>query len=448
MPEVSREREDGSGTVLVGAGEDRQLGELARLSETLGLEVLGVLEQGRRDGVGYLGRGKREELGEFVGRVGASFVVADDELSPSQARVLEKAAGVTVVDRTLLIIRIFEAHARDAASRLEVELAELTYRLPRVRGGYKALSRLGGGGVPTRGPGEQQREYDRRVIRRRMERIRERLTEEKAAREVRGARLKKEGPPSVALVGYTNAGKTTILNALSGESRSTADRLFETLETTTRLVAGAGGNYANGGPIGGVGGMPQPEQPGSALPDFVLTDTVGFIRKLPTQLVHSFASTLEAASGADVIALCADASSENLQDEIRTVEDTLAEAFSGIDKNVGARDGAPHREAVLCLNKIDLVSEERQRELASSYPEAVLVSARRDASPLLGAINAAFASNRVRVRLLIPHAEYGAVGGLYGRAEIHAREDTEEGLRLDVTLTKPQANRYAHYRIA
>ena len=448
MMEVSRDREAGSGTVLVGAGEDRQLGELARLSETLGLEVLGTLEQGRRDGVGYLGRGKREELGELVGRVGASFVVADDELSPSQARVLEKAAGVTVVDRTLLIIRIFEAHARDAASRLEVELAELTYRLPRVRGGYKALSRLGGGGVTTRGPGEQQLEYDRRVIRRRMERIRERLAEEKAAREVRGTRLKKEGPPSVALVGYTNAGKTTILNALSGESRSTADRLFETLETTTRLVAGTGGNYdANGEPVGGAGGVPQPEQQSTARPDFVLTDTVGFIRKLPTQLVHSFASTLEAASGAEVVALCADASSENLEEEIRTVEDTLAEAFSSTDKDMGARDGAPRREAVLCLNKIDLVSEERRRELASSYPEAVLISARRDASPLLDAINAALASNRVRVRLLIPHAEYGAVDGLYGRAEIHAREDTEEGLKLDVTLTKPQASRYARYRI-
>ena len=457
MIEGRNEGEAGSGTVLVAAGEDRQLEELARLVETLGLEVLGELEQGRRDGVGYLGRGKRAELKELVGRVGASFVVTDDELSASQARVLEEAAGVTVVDRTLLIIRIFEAHARDAASRLEVELAELSYRLPRVRGGYRALSRLGGGGVTTRGPGEQQLEYDRRVIRRRMERIRERLAEEEAARRVRGARLKKEGPPSVALVGYTNAGKTTILNALSGEGRSTADRLFETLETTTRLVAGTGGNHANR-PVTGVGvvGQGSPPQTGTARPDFVLTDTVGFIRKLPTQLVHSFASTLEAARDADVVVLCADARSETLGGEIRTVEDTLAEALPSAGESGGREDnlsdgasGATRsREAVLCLNKIDLVSEEGRRELASSYPEAVLISARRDASLLLEAINAALASNRVRVRLLIPHAEYGAVGGLYGRAEIHAREDTEEGLKLDVTLTKPQASRYAHYRTA
>ena len=446
--------ETGSGTVLVSAGEDRQVEELARLVETLGLEVLGELEQGRRDGVGYLGRGKRAELRELVGSVGASFVIADDELSPSQARVLEEAAGVTVVDRTLLIIRIFEAHARDAASRLQVELAELSYRLPRVRGGYRALSRLGGGGVTTRGPGEQQLEYDRRVIRRRMERIRERLAEEKAAREVRGSRLKKEGPPSVVLVGYTNAGKTTILNALSGEGRSTADRLFETLETTTRLVAGTGGARADG-LAADVGAGSPPARTATARPDFVLTDTVGFIRKLPTQLVHSFASTLEAARDAHFIVLCADASSDKLEEEIRTVEDTLAEALSVGDDNGGKLenhgDGGPgvgNPKVVLCLNKIDLLSGERRRELVSSYPEAVLISAKQDGSPLLDAINEALASNRVRMRILIPHAEYGAVGDLYGKAEIHAREDTEEGLKLDVTLTKPQVSRYARYRIA
>src|SRR5215212_7734051 len=268
--------------VLVGAGERRHMAELGRLASTLGIEVAGVLEQGRRDGTGYLGRGKRDELRELVEERGARFVVSDDELTASQARVLEKACGVSVVDRTELIIRIFEAHARDAASRLEVEVADLEYRLPRVKGKNPELSRLGGGGVTTRGPGEQQLEYDRRVIRERMERIGKRLKEEKAAREVRGARLKQEGPPRVALLGYTNAGKTTILNALSGENRSTADRLFETLETTTRLVRDApSGNNGRDGAV--------------ARPDFVLTDTVGFIRKLPTQLVHSFASTLETA---------------------------------------------------------------------------------------------------------------------------------------------------------
>src|ERR687898_681979 len=299
--------------VLAGAGEMRHMAELGRLATTLGIEVAGVLEQGRRDGIGYLGRGKREELRELVEVSGVRFVIADDELTASQARVLEKACGVSVVDRTELIIRIFEAHARDAASRLEVELADLEYRLPRIKGKNPELSRLGGGGQITRGPGEQQLEYDRRAIRRRMETINRKLEEERAARAVRGTRLKKEGPPTVALVGYTNAGKTTILNSLSGAGRSTRDRLFETLETTTRLVEGGSTNGRDGG----------------ARPDFVVTDTVGFIRKLPTQLVHSFASTLEAASDAEVRVLCADASSEDLGDEISTVTQTLSEIGSG-----------------------------------------------------------------------------------------------------------------------
>src|SRR3712207_1242469 len=339
--------------ILVGAGEPRYLAELGRLAATLGMEVVGVMEQGRRDGAGYLGRGKREELGELVQREEATFVVSDDELTASQARVLEKDAGVPVVDRTELIIRIFEAHARDAASRLEVELADLEYRLPRVKGRNPELSRLGGGGVTTRGPGEQQLEYDRRAIRRRMDTINRKLEDETAARTVRGARLKKEGPPSVVLVGYTNAGKTTILNALSGAGRSTRDRLFETLETTTRLVEGGNKEGRNGG----------------ARPGFVVTDTVGFIRKLPTQLVHSFASTLEAAHEADVRVMCADASSEDLEEEIRTVRRTLSETLPG------GSNGSTAGRTILCLNKMDLVCGEREAELRREYPDAVTISA-------------------------------------------------------------------------
>ncbi|MBA2442122.1 MAG: GTPase HflX, partial [Rubrobacter sp.] len=163
--------------------------ELSRLSSTLGIQVFGLIEQNRRDNTGYLGRGKREELRELVDGTGAEAVITDDELTASQSRVLERAAGVSVVDRTELIIRIFESHARDRASKLEVELAELEYRLPRVKGQSTALSRLGGG-VGTRGPGEQQLEYDRRLIRERIEKINERLGEERKSREVRSARLK------------------------------------------------------------------------------------------------------------------------------------------------------------------------------------------------------------------------------------------------------------------
>src|SRR5918911_1479312 len=323
--------------VLVGAGEARHMAEVGRLAGTLGIEASAVLEQNRRDGTGYLGRGKRGELRELVAGVGALFVIADDELTASQARVLEKACGVSVVDRTELIIRIFEAHARDAASRLEVELADLEYRLPRVKGKNPELSRLGGGGVTTRGPGEQQLEYDRRVIRERMATINRKLQEEKAGRAVRGTRLREEGPPTVALVGYTNAGKTTILNALSGARRSTKDRLFETLETTTRLVEGSMKNESDG-----------------MWPDFVVTDTVGFIRKLPTQLVHSFASTLEVARDSDVTVVCADASSEELEEEIQTVTRTLSEALE---------NGVGSGPMVMCLNKMDVVPETRAVEL-------------------------------------------------------------------------------------
>ena len=410
--------------VLVGAGEPRYMAELGRLATTLGMEIAGVLEQGRRDGTGYLGRGKREELRSLVEEVEARFVVADDELTASQARVLERAAGASVVDRTELIIRIFEAHARDAASRLEVELADLEYRLPRVKGRNPELSRLGGGGVTTRGPGEQQLEYDRRAIRRRMDTINRKLEDESAARAVRGARLKKEGPPIVALVGYTNAGKTTILNALSGAGRSTRDRLFETLETTTRLVEGGNKDGRDGG----------------VRPDFVATDTVGFIRKLPTQLVHSFASTLAAAREADVRVLCADASSEELEEEIQTVMRTLSETLAGAN-------GSASGPTILCLNKMDLVSQEREAELLREYPEAVAISALTDYEALLEAIYDAIASGRERMEVLIPHTEYAAASRLYGTAEIHARENTEAGLWMDVSLPRSAMARYAPYRI-
>ena len=405
--------------VLAGAGDGRHMAELGRLATTLGIEVADVLEQGRRDGTGYLGRGKREELRELVEDSGARFVIADDELTASQARVLEEACGVSVVDRTELIIRIFEAHARDAASRLEVELADLEYRLPRVKGKNPELSRLGGGGVTTRGPGEQQLEYDRRAIRERIATINRKLAEEKAGRAVRGARLKEGGPPTVALVGYTNAGKTTILNALSGARRSTKDRLFETLETTTRLVEGSRKNGADG-----------------MWPDFVVTDTVGFIRKLPTQLVHSFASTLEVARDSEVTVVCADASSEELEEEIETVTRTLS---GSIEDGPGSM--------VMCLNKMDLVSEARAAELRRDHPQAVAISATLDCEALVEEIYRAIASRRERMRVFIPHAEYAAASRLYGLAEIHAQENTESGLWMDVSLPRSASGKYASYRV-
>lgn len=412
--------------ILVGAGEERYLDELGRLASTLGLQVAGRLEQNRRDGSGYLGKGKRSELALLVRDADASIVVTDDELTASQARVLESdCGGASVVDRTELIIRIFELHARDAASRLQVELADLEYRLPRVKGRNEALSRLGGGvatGGATRGPGEQQLEYDRRAIRRRMDVINRKLRKEKEARVVRGSRLRESGPPTVALVGYTNAGKTTILNALSGARRSTADRLFETLETTTRVVSGSGISPA--------------DPNGSIKPDFVVVDTVGFIRKLPTQLVHSFAGTLEAAGDADLIVLCADASSPTLREEIETVRSTLPDIIEG---------GPGH---IMCLNKVDLLPKDYIYELDQDYPDAVMISAVRDANPLLESIYESISSEMDRVEVLIPHSEYGVASQLYGKAEIHSSQNTNDGVRLDVTLPKSAIKKYANYRLS
>jgi len=430
--------EDGNRrTLLVGAGEALRLEELGRLVETLGLGVVGSLSQGRRDGAGYLGRGKRVELAELVTERRAGFVVTDDELTASQARVLERDSGTSVVDRTELIIRIFEAHARDRESRLEVEMADLAYRLPRVKGRNDALSRLGGsvgGGRIARGPGEQQLEYDRRAIRERMEKITARLKQARASRGVRGAKRRGGGPPSVALVGYTNSGKTTMLNALSGAGRSTADRLFETLETTTRLVESSAGRSDGS----------------ESRPDFVVTDTVGFISKLPTQLVRSFESTLEEARDADVQVLCADASSPDLEGEINTVNATLQKDWGGARNrdsvNGGGENSGPR---ILCLNKVDLISSTRLEELLASYPDAVPVSAiSGDLHPLLNAIHAAISHTRMRMEILIPHSEYGVASKLYGSAEIHASRDTNQGAWLDVTLPRSIIGKYSRYRVS
>ncbi|TCJ16618.1 GTPase HflX [Rubrobacter taiwanensis] len=410
-----------SRAILVAAGEDRHLDELGRLAATLGLEVCGRLEQPRRDGAGYLGRGKRRELGRRASELGAQVVVTDDELTASQARVLERDAGLPVMDRTELIIKIFESHARDAASKLQVELAELEYLLPRTRGMWTHLERQEGGGGrglrgATRGPGEQQLEYDRRMIRDRIRTIRRKLKDERASRRVRSSRLKKSGPPAVALVGYTNAGKTTILNSLSGAGRSVRDWLFETLETSTRLVEGG-------------------REDGVVRPDFVVTDTVGFIRKLPTQLVESFAGTLQAAREADVVVICADASSPELAEEIDVVRETLV--ASGVDAE----------DAILCLNKLDAVPEEAKREIERRYPQAVKISALKSTDPLKQSIYRSIASLRPRMRILIPHSDYSEVAGLYGTAEIHSSENTAEGVIMDVTLPEEKRERYARYTL-
>lgn len=233
--------------------------------------------------------------------------------------------------------------------------------------------------------------------------------------------MKDRGPQKVALIGYTNAGKTTILNGLSGTNRSTKDRLFETLETTTRSVEGD-----------------------QQRPDFILTDTVGFISKLPTQLVHSFASTLESSAGADILVLCADASSDRLDEEIRTVRETLGDLIpSG-----GEGDTSAPKETILCLNKVDLVSDDVEKALRRRYEDAMMISALNDVDPLMKAIQDKIAEKGETLDLMIPHEDYEIATRLYGQADIHDREATEEGILLRVTLPESASAKYSKYRVA
>ena len=262
-----------------GADADEELAELGELARTAGVAPVGRMVQHRvrADPRSYVGKGKLEELKTAYGDVAAEVLIVDDELQPTQQRTLEDALSSRVVDRTQLILDVFAQHAVSAEGKLQVELAQLEYNLPRMRGMWKHLERLGGG-VGTRGPGESQLESDRRMANRRITLLRRRLREVGAHRATRRKARTRAATPTVALAGYTNVGKSTLLNALTGAHVTVEDRLFETLDPTTRAFEFRGKRY-------------------------LVTDTVGFIRRLPTQLVEGFASTLEETLVADVIVL-------------------------------------------------------------------------------------------------------------------------------------------------
>src|SRR6202020_2691707 len=329
----------------VPAGEDDHLAELAELLRTAGVATVGESVQ-RRDQPhpnSYLGSGKLEELKAEIAASDANLVACDDELSPRQERNLETALGVPVIDRTAIILDIFASHAHSAEGKLQVELAQLEYNLARMRGLWSHLERLGAGridgGIGTRGPGETQIETDRRLARDRISALKRKLSHVRSSRSVMRAERERSHLPSVALAGYTNAGKSTLLNALTGGSVGVRDRLFHTLDPTTRLLR-AGGR------------------------DYLLTDTVGFIRKLPHQLVEAFGATLEETRLDDLILHVVDASvdEEVLVSMTRAVEDVLVE--------IGA-DAVPQ---ILVLAKADRIDDERRSELQHRHPHAALVS--------------------------------------------------------------------------
>jgi GTPase len=406
---------------LIGAApEGDSLDELEELLLTAGVASVGEMVQ-RRDRPHpntYLGPGKVEELRERLGSEDANVVACDDELSPRQERNLEEALGVPVIDRTAVILDIFADHAHSAEGKLQVELAQLEYNLARMRGLWTHLERLGAGridgGIGTRGPGETQIETDRRLARDRITALKRKLERVSSSRGVMRAERERAALPQIALAGYTNAGKSTLLNALAGSDVEVRDRLFHTLDPTTRTTR--------------LGGRA-----------FLVTDTVGFIRKLPHQLVDAFGATLEETRHADLVIHVADASlpEEELVERVRAVEDVLEEI------------GAGEVPRLLVLNKADLVDDERRRELGFRHPEAVLVSAAGEEGldVLEARVQEAFARTLQPVDLLLPYDEGGRLAELHELADGLEREETAEGVRVTARVPAEVAARYERFAV-
>jgi GTPase len=398
-------------------GTDADLDELRELARTARVEPVAELVQhrDRPDPRTYIGKGKLSELKDAFARSGAESLIVDDELSPVQQRQLEDALQARVVDRTQLILDIFAQHAVSAEGKLQVELAQLEYNLPRMRGLWQHLERLGGG-VGTRGPGESQLETDRRLARRRVTILRERLRRLAKQRSTRRQERRRSETPTIALAGYTNVGKSTLLNALTEAGVSVNDRLFETLDPTTRGFDVDGRRY-------------------------LVTDTVGFIRRLPHQLVEGFAATLEETLVADLVLHVADASAPDrvLDEMLAAVDAVLAEI------------GAGELPVELVLNKIDAVDPLRRRRLANRFPDAAQVSARTGdgLDELRRRIADRFGERFEPVRLLIPYDEGARLAELYALGTpVDERADRPEGVFVRARLPRREVRRFARYLVA
>jgi GTP-binding protein HflX len=401
--------------VIAVAPEEPDLSELRELLRTAGVAVAGELVQRRAqpDPDRYFGKGKLTELKRAIGEAGANLVAVDDELLPRQERNLEEAVGVPVIDRTAIILDIFADHAGSAEGNLQVELAQLEYNLARMRGLWTHLERLGGG-IGTRGPGETQIETDRRLARDRIAALRRRLDHTRETRSTMRQERERAHLPTVALAGYTNAGKSTLLNALTGAEAGVEDRLFHTLDPMTRSFEIAGRSY-------------------------LLTDTVGFIRKLPHQLVDAFAATLEETLRADLIVHVVDASAP--EDELVAMIDAVEEVLEEI--------GAGDRPRLLALNKVDLLDDERRRELSFRHPDAVQVSAAAGdgLDELRAAIEARFLSTLRPMELLVPYREGGSLSELHDVAGEMERSDTEAGVHVRARVPAGVASRFERFEV-
>ena len=400
-----------------GVDADDELAEVKELARTAGVEPIGSVVQRRARPAQrtYVGKGKLEELKVSFGESGAESVIVDDELDPAQQRYLENALDARVVDRTQLILDIFAQHAVSAEGKLQVELAQLEYNLPRMRGMWQHLERLGGG-VGTRGPGESQLETDRRLARRRISLLKRRLKDIERQRATRRQERTRSETPTIALAGYTNTGKSTLLNALTGSDVSVQNQLFHTLDPTTRGFEQDGRRY-------------------------LVTDTVGFIRRLPHQLVEGFASTLEETLVADLILHVIDASADEAE------QDRQREAVDDVLHEIGAAEVPMD----VVLNKIDLVDALGRRRLANRFPGAPQVSALSGAGldGLRAELAHRFDDRWERVRLLVPYEDGSRLSELYALGTpIESREDTADGVLVIARLPRRDLPRFAPFLIA
>jgi GTP-binding protein HflX len=405
--------------VLVGvwtegsAADNRaSMAELAALAETAGSQVLeGLIQRrDRPDPSTYIGSGKAQELREVVLATGADTVICDGELSPAQLTALEKAVKVKVIDRTALILDIFAQHATSREGKAQVSLAQMEYMLPRLRGWGESMSRQAGGraggsggGVGLRGPGETKIETDRRRIRERMARLRREIKDMKQARDTQRSRRLHSDLPSIAIVGYTNAGKSSLLNALTGAGVLVEDALFATLEPTTRRA-----EFDDGRP-------------------FVLTDTVGFVRHLPTQLVEAFRSTLEEVVDAELLVHVVDGSDVNPLAQINAVRQVISEVIAdhGVD-----RGDAP--QELLVVNKIDAASDLMLAKLRHALPGAIFVSARtgEGIDGLRRRMGELAAPTDTAVDVVIPYDRGDLVARLHAGGRVQQEEHNADGTRI------------------
>jgi len=397
---------------------ERSLAELALLADTAGSLVLeGVIQRrSSPDPATYLGSGKARELREIVVETGADTVICDGELTPGQLRQLEEIVKVKVVDRTWLILDIFAQHARSREGKAQVSLAQMQYLLPRLRGWGESLSRQGGGagggaggGVGTRGPGETKIETDRRRIRTQMAKLRRQLKEMESSRTTQRAARHRAGIPAVAIAGYTNAGKSSLLNSITGAGVLVENALFATLDPTVRKARTPSGR------------------------DYTIADTVGFVRHLPHQLVEAFRSTLEEVADADLIVHVVDGSDDAPEEQISAVREVLNEIDAG---NV--------RELIV-INKADIAEPDTIAALLRREPGAIVVSARTGLgiAELEEAIEQALPTTLIDVDVVVPYSRGDLVSRAHRQGEIIAVEHGDDGTRVRARVPQSLANELA-----